>query len=72
MFTTMNHLHDSNGITIKDIDIPFFRLVAIMLKIMLASIPALILFYVLCFIVLMTFVAIFGGGAALLNGLGRP
>jgi hypothetical protein len=58
--------------TITDIDIPFARLVAIILKFMVASIPAVILFYLLFFIVAFFFMAIFGGGAALLNHLARP
>lgn len=69
----MNTPHETpNGITIRDIDIPISRMVVIILKLMIASIPALILFYILAFIVMIVFVAVFGGGAALLNGLGQP
>jgi len=58
-----------NRTVIKDIDIPFGRLVAIMLKFMLAAIPAMILFYMLCFGLILLFAVLFGGGAALLNGI---
>ena len=65
----MNHSHN-NGVTIRDIDIPFFRLVGIILKLMIASIPAMILFYLIVLVVGLIFAAVFGGGAALLDGLG--
>ena len=54
---------------IRDIDIPFFRLVAIILKFMFASIPALILFYAILFGLLLAVASVFGGAAGLLNHL---
>ena len=39
---------EGNGVTVRDFDIPFGRLVAIILKVMIASIPALIVFYAIC------------------------
>ena len=57
--------------TITDIDIPFARLVGIILKFMLASIPAVILFYLFFGLLALVFAAIFGGSAAFLNGLGH-
>lgn len=39
------------GVTVKNIDIPFFRMVAIILKWSLASIPALILLWTILFLV---------------------
>ena len=53
--------------TVTDIDIPFGRLVAIILKVMLASIPAIILFYIIFFCVAMVFMLVFGGGALLFH-----
>lgn len=38
-------MKDPNQTTITDIDIPFGRLVVIILKFMLAAVPAIILFY---------------------------
>jgi hypothetical protein len=59
----------STPTTITDINIPFGRLVMIMVKFMFASIPALILFYAFIFIIMMLFMLVFGGGAALLQHL---
>ncbi len=56
-----------NAITVTDIDIPFGRLVTIMVKLMLASIPALLLFYIICFTIAAMFMIIFGGSAVLLQ-----
>jgi hypothetical protein len=54
--------------TITDIRIPFGRMVAIILKIMLASIPAIILMYIIIFGII---IAVGGGlgGLALLSHL---
>ncbi len=60
----------STPTTITDIDIPFGRLVAIMLKMMLASIPAILILYALMFAFALILMAVFGGGAALFNNLG--
>jgi len=50
-----------NETTITDINIPFGRMVAIILKWMLASIPAILLMYLLLGIIALIFMAIFGG-----------
>jgi len=52
---------------LTDIDIPFFRLVIILLKFMLAAIPAAILFYMVMGIFAMLFAGLFGGSAWLLS-----
>jgi uncharacterized membrane protein len=59
----------TDKIVIRDIDIPFGRLVLLLLKLMLASIPAIIVFYLLFAVLALVFLAIFGGGAALLQSL---
>jgi hypothetical protein len=61
--------NSSTNITVTDVDIPFGRLVGLILKIMLASIPALIVFYLLVGAVTLVLFGIFGGGAALLKNL---
>jgi hypothetical protein len=53
--------------TVTDIDIPFGRMVIIILEFMLASIPALLLFYLIMIPVLMLFGVGLGGCAALLS-----
>ncbi|MFK5924402.1 MAG: hypothetical protein QM496_19675 [Verrucomicrobiota bacterium] len=53
--------------TITNIDIPFGRLVAIIFKIMLAAIPAVMLFYVVFGAIMLVIMMIFGGGAAILS-----
>ncbi|NLX27267.1 MAG: hypothetical protein GXY61_15115 [Lentisphaerae bacterium] len=54
--------------TITDIRIPFGRMVAIILKFMLASIPAILILYLIIFVIL---IALGGGlgGLALLSNL---
>jgi len=61
---------NENRTIIKDVDIPFGRLVVIILKVMLASIPAIIIFYAIFFGIVLLFAMLFGGGAALFNHLG--
>ena len=53
--------------TITDIRIPFGRMVAIILKWMLASIPAILLMYLIMFAVALIFGVGLGGCAALLS-----
>ncbi len=55
--------------TLTDINIPFGRLVVILLKLMIASIPALICFYAIIGAIAMAFLLVFGGLGAVLNGL---
>jgi hypothetical protein len=54
-----------SSVTVRDIDIPFGRLVAVLLKLMLAAIPAMILFYLIAFFFIFIVIAVFGSGAAL-------
>lgn len=58
---------NENLTTITDIDIPLGRMVVIMLKIMLATIPATLLSYLIIFTVFMLFGRGLGGCAALLS-----
>lgn len=62
----------SNRTTITDIDIPFGRLIMVMLKFMLASIPAVLVMYAIMFIILIIIAMFFGGMGALINGLNPP
>ncbi len=62
---------NNSDITVRDIDIPFGRLVVIILKVMLASIPAIIVFYAIMFAIIMMFALVFGGGIGLLDHLNR-
>lgn len=62
----------SNRTTITDIDIPFGRLIMVMLKFMLASIPAMLVMYAIMFIILIIIAMFFGGMGALINGLNPP
>lgn len=57
------------GVTITDIDIPFTRLVVIILKTMLASIPAVIVMYALLAAVAIGLVIVFGGLGVVLENL---
>lgn len=67
----MNTPPDQNNpaarITVTDIDIPFGRLVTIILKTMLASIPAVLLMYAVLGAIMLVFISVFGVGATLLN-----
>ncbi len=58
-----------NGTTITDIRIPFGRMVAIILKWMLASIPAVILLYIVMAVLSVLMFALIGGGAVGLGAL---
>jgi len=51
----------SHPITITDIDIPFARLVMIMVKFALASIPAMLIVSVIYWLVAMLFTGLFMG-----------
>jgi hypothetical protein len=53
--------------TITDIRIPFGRMIAIILKWMLASIPAILLMYLIMFGIMFIFVGGLGGFAALMS-----
>lgn len=62
----------TSSTVLRDIDIPFFRLVAIILKFMFASIPALIIFYAILFGLVLAIAAVFGGAAGLLHQFNLP
>ena len=53
--------------TITDISIPFGRMIVIILKWMLASIPAMILMYIIMFGIMLIFAGGLGGLTALLS-----
>tara|TARA_R110000850_G_scaffold9033_18_gene33362 strand:- start:848 stop:1063 length:216 start_codon:yes stop_codon:yes gene_type:complete len=64
-----------NSTTITNIDIPFGRMVAIILKWMLASIPAMLLLYAVMAVISVGFMLVFGGligFGSLLEGLEPP
>ena len=56
-------------VAIADVDIPFWRLVAIMIKWMFAAIPAAIIFGIIISIISIAIVAMFGN---MLGGLNIP
>ena len=61
-----------NETTITDINIPFGRIVAIIIKWMLASIPAIIILYVVMAFIMLGVITIFGGiigGSGILDNL---
>lgn len=58
---------NENNVTLTDIDIPFGRLVGIILKLMLAAIPAVLLLYAVIFATALIFGLGLGGCAALLS-----
>lgn len=59
-------MNNDNRIVLTDIDISFGRMVSIILKFMLASIPAILLLYAVLFGIILLFGLGFGGLAALL------
>lgn len=63
------NLNTTTRTTITDIDIPFGRLVAIMLKSMIAAIPAVLLLYLILGAIMLVLFLIFGGLGALSGGL---
>jgi len=58
---------NKESVTIRDIDIPMSRLVAIIFKLMIASIPAMIAFYAAMFLL----TVMLAGGLGALGGLAR-
>lgn len=58
---------NENRTTITDIDIPFGRMVMIILKAMLAAIPAMLLFYLIMIPIFLLFGLGLGGCAALFS-----
>jgi hypothetical protein len=57
---------NENRVTVTDIDIPFGRLVNLILKLMLAAIPAVLLFYAVIFCFALIFGLGLGGCASIL------
>jgi hypothetical protein len=58
---------DDNRVTLTDIDIPFGRMVMIILKWMLASIPAILLMWLIIGLIALVFGVGIGGCAALMG-----
>lgn len=58
---------NDNRTTLTDIDIPFWRMVVIIFKLMLASIPAMLLFYAILGVIALVFSIGLGGCAALMG-----
>ena len=58
---------DEQKTVITDIQVPFGRMIAIILKWMLASIPAIILMYLIMFGIMLIFAGGLGGLTALLS-----
>jgi hypothetical protein len=59
----------SNLVTIRDIDVPFFRMVAILIKWSLAAIPAIIIAAILYALLFALIAGIVGNIVSLINGL---
>lgn len=57
--------NDKGTTIVSDIDIPFGRMVIVILKAMLAGIPAFLLFYLVLILVVAFFGALFGSGLAI-------
>lgn len=62
------YVREERRIVITDIDVPFMRAVMILLKWMIASIPATIIMFVVITIVMAVIGAIFGGAVFALGG----
>ncbi len=62
---------DDRRVTITDIDIPFWRLVAIFIKFTLAAIPAYFVVFLIVMLVMAVFGTIFGGMGLMMNGMWR-
>ena len=58
---------EEHRVTLANIDIPFGRMVMIILKWMIASIPAVLLMYLLIGLLVLVFGAGIGGCAALMS-----
>lgn len=59
-------------VTVTDINIPFGRLVVLILKFMLASIPAIILMYAIMAAIGLLMIGLLGGLGALSQGIKLP
>jgi hypothetical protein len=60
---------DSNRVVIRDIDVPFLRIVAILIKWSLAAIPAIIIAATLYALLFALIAGLVGNVVALINGL---
>ncbi|WP_346891385.1 hypothetical protein [uncultured Roseibium sp.] len=65
-------MDEQNKTVLVDIDIPFGRLVMIIIKIALASIPAMIVVWIILGLIMMLFGGIFGGFGGMWMHGGRP
>lgn len=59
-------------VTVTDIDIPFGRLVVLILKFMLASIPAVLIMYAVLGVIALLMFGVLGGAAGVFNKLSSP
>ncbi|MGQ7792717.1 hypothetical protein ACUN0C_09930 [Faunimonas sp. B44] len=62
---------EDRRITITDIDIPFWRLVAIFIKFTLAAIPAYFVVFLIVILIMAVFGTIFGGMGLMMDGMWR-
>jgi hypothetical protein len=53
-------MEDKDAVTIRDIDVPFLRIIVILVKWSIAAIPALIIYIILWTLFVFVFGAIFG------------
>ena len=60
---------DTNGSLIRDIDIPFGRLVLIFIKMFLAMIPALIVLYIIVTAIVLVVAGVLGGFGMMPGGM---
>ena len=60
---------DINGTTVRDIDIPFGRLVVIFIKMFLAMIPALIALYAVIAVIMLVIAGVLGGFGMMPGGM---
>lgn len=65
-------MDEQNKTVLVDIDIPFGRLVMIIIKIALASIPAMIVVWITLGLIMALFGGIFGGFGGMWMHGGRP
>jgi hypothetical protein len=60
---------DTNRVTIRDIDVPFFRIVAILIKWSLAAIPAIIIAAILYALLFALIAGVVGNIVSIINGV---
>lgn len=65
-------MEEKKPTVLVDIDIPFGRLVVIMIKFALAAIPAMIAVWLIMFVFMLVFGGLFGGFNTMWMHSGRP